>query len=255
VAQDQKGARAKSAWLVFFDESGISLIPPVRRTWSRRGTTPVLRYRMAWKRASMAAALGYWPDGSKARLCFHVQQDAYDTDSLIGVLEQLAGFYRGQRVLLLWDGLSSHWSYRMRAHLDAQRDWLTVERLPAYAPELNPVEFLWANLKGVELANFAGDTVLEVADQAQRGIQRVCDSDSRVVGFLAHTGLSLNNSRHPKMKASSPAASTASYWRRGALLSSERLRVERRAGGDRSSVRRVRCGGWFKCRVGGAVLD
>ena len=197
MAADQKGARANSAWVVFFDESGISLIPPVRRTWSVRGRTPVLRHRMAWKKASMAAALGYHPDGSRARLCFHLQQDAYDTDSLIMVLEQLAGFYRGQRVVLLWDGLSSHWSYKMRAHLDTQRDWLTVERLPAYAPKLNPVEYLWANLKGAELANFAGDTVAEVADQAHHGIQRVCDSDSLVVGFLAHTGLSLADQPSP----------------------------------------------------------
>jgi hypothetical protein len=197
VAADQKRAAAKSAWLVFFDESGSSLIPPVRRTWSVRGHTPVLRHRMAWKRASMAAALGYHPDASKARLCFHLQLDSYDTDSLIGVLEQLKGFYTGHRVVLIWDGLSAHWSHKMRAHLDAQRDWLTVERLPAYAPELNPVEYLWANLKGAELANFGGDTVAEVADQTQHGIQRVCDSDSLVVGFLAHTGLSLDHDPSP----------------------------------------------------------
>jgi hypothetical protein len=197
VAPDQKRAVAASAWIVFFDESGISLIPPVRRTWSRRGTTPILRHRMAWKRASMAAALGYHPEGTSARLCFHLQQDSYDTDSLIGVLEQLAGFYAGQRVVLLWDGLSSHWSHKMRAHLAAQRHWLTVERLPAYAPELNPVEYLWANLKGGALANCTGDTIAEVADQAQRGIQRVCDSDSLVVGFLAHTGLSLDTEPSP----------------------------------------------------------
>jgi DDE superfamily endonuclease len=197
VAADQKRARAKSAWLVFFDESGISLIPPVRRTWSQRGHTPILRHRMAWKRASMAAALGYHPDGTKARLCFHLQPDSYDTDSLIGVLDQLKGFYAGHQVVLLWDGLSSHWSDKMRAHLDTQRDWLTVERLPAYAPELNPAEYLWANLKGAELATFAGDTLAEVADQAQHGIRRVCDSDSLVVGFLAHTGLSLDDEPSP----------------------------------------------------------
>ena len=145
----------------------------------------------------MAAALGYWPDGTRARLCFHVQPDSYDTDTLIGVLEQLKGFYAGHQVVLLWDGLSSHWSYKMRAHLDAQRDWLTVERLAAYAPELNPVEYLWANLNGTELANFTGDTVAEVADQARHGVQRVCQSDSLVVGFLAHTGLTLDDEPSP----------------------------------------------------------
>jgi transposase len=192
VAQDQKGARAESAWIVFFDESAVSLIPPVRRTWSPRGTTPILRHRFGWKKASMAAALGYRPDGSAARLCFHLQQPSYNTDTLIEVLKQLAHFYAGQRVVLIWDGLSSHWSIRMRAWLDSQHDWLRVERLPAYAPELNPVEGLWANLKDLELANRPTSTLAEVADATEHGIQRVCDSDSLVVGFLAHTGLTLH---------------------------------------------------------------
>ncbi|HEV3505399.1 MAG TPA: transposase [Actinomycetes bacterium] len=147
MAADQKGAGAESAWLVFFDESAVSLIPPVRRTWSPRGRTPILRHRFGWKKASMAAALGYRPDGSAARLCFHLQQPSYTTDRLIEVLEQLAGFYAGHKVVLLWDGLSAHWSTKMRAWLDSQRDWLTAQRLPAYAPELNPVEYLWANLR------------------------------------------------------------------------------------------------------------
>ena len=60
-----------------------------------------------------------------------------------------------------------------------------------------PTEYLWANLKGAELANFAGDTIPEVADQAQQGIRRVCDSDTLVVGFLAHTGLPLDQTLSP----------------------------------------------------------
>jgi transposase len=192
VAADQKGAAAESAWIVFFDESAVSLIPPVRRTWSPRGHTPVLRHRFGWKKASMAAALGYRPDGSAARLCFHLQQPCYNTDTLIGVLEQLASFYTGHKIVLLWDGLSAHWSTRMRAWVDSQRDWLRVERLPAYAPELNAVEYLWANLKDLELANLPTTTLTEVADATEQGIQRVCKSDSLVVGFLAHTGLTLD---------------------------------------------------------------
>jgi transposase len=139
----------------------------------------------------MAAALGYQVNGDAARLCFHLQQPSYNTDALIGVLEQLASFYAGQRVVLIWDGLSAHWSTKMRAWLDSQHDWLTVERLPAYAPELNAVEYLWANLKDLELANRPTTTLAEVADATEQGIQRICKSDSLVVGFLAHTGLTL----------------------------------------------------------------
>jgi transposase len=140
----------------------------------------------------MAAALGYRPDGTAARLCFYLQQPSYDTDTLIEVLDQLARFYAGQRVVLIWDGLSAHWSHRMRAYLDSQRDWLCVERLPAYAPELNPVEYLWANLRDLELANLPTTTLAEVADATIQGIQRVCKQEDLVVGFLAHTGLSLD---------------------------------------------------------------
>ena len=68
-----------------------------------------------------------------------------------------------------------------------------MERLPADAPELNPVEYLWANLKGVELANLAGDTVVEVADAAELGVQRVCDDQQLVWSFLDHTGLTFDH--------------------------------------------------------------
>jgi transposase len=59
-------------------------------------------------------------------------------------------------------------------------------------PELNPVEYLWANLKALELANRPTTTLAEVADATQHGIQRVCNSEDLVVGFLAHTGLFLD---------------------------------------------------------------
>jgi DDE superfamily endonuclease len=121
---------------------------------------------------------------------------------LIGVLDQLAAFYAGQRVVLIWDGLSAHWSTKMRAWLDSQRDWLCAERLPAYAPELNPVEGLWANLKDLELANLPTTTLVEVADAAHQGIQRVCKHEGLVVGFLAHTGLTLDMNRQPNPRNS-----------------------------------------------------
>src|SRR5829696_5645869 len=195
MAADQKGAAEKRAWLVFFDESGISLLPVTRRAWSPRGVTPILRHRCNGKRASMAGALGdHASDPTRGpRLCFQVGNDSSDTASLIEVLTQLGAFSAGEQVVLVGDGLSAHWSHDLRAFIDSQRDWLQVERLAGYAPELNPVEGLWANLKGVELANFAGDTVVQVADAAERGIHRVCDDQQLVWSLLAHTGLTLHH--------------------------------------------------------------
>jgi transposase len=92
---------------------------------------------------------------------------------LIGALEELRRALGGQKATLLWDGLPAHRSHLMRTWLGRQRSWLVVEPLPAYAPELNPVEALWATLKGLELANLAGDTLDDVVAAAERGIRRI----------------------------------------------------------------------------------
>jgi hypothetical protein len=73
----------------------------------------------------------------------------------------------------------------------------THRQNPGPSSPNEPCGIFTANLKGGELANFAGDTLPEVADQAQQGIQRVCGSDSLVVGFLSHTGLSLDEEPSP----------------------------------------------------------
>ncbi|MGW7696391.1 IS630 family transposase [Streptomyces asiaticus] len=183
----------KRAWTVFFDESGVSLLPQVRRTYAPRGRTPTLRHRLNWKRASMATALGYHAADAERgpRLCFHLKPGSYDTATLIEVLEQVRGFYAGEPVVLVWDGLAAHWSRDMRAWV-AEQDWLTLERLPAYAPELNPVELLWSAIKTRELANLAGDHLADVADTAERAIHRVSSDAQLPWSFLNHTGLTIH---------------------------------------------------------------
>jgi transposase len=86
---------------------------------------------------------------------------------------ELHRFLDGDTLTLVWDNLSAHTSRTMRAWIRAQRSWLVVEQLPPYAPDLNPVETLWTNLKGQELANLATDSLDEVMAAAHRGIQRI----------------------------------------------------------------------------------
>jgi hypothetical protein len=95
-----------------------------------------------------------------------------------------AGVPGGEKATLLWDGLACHRSRAMRAFLATQRDWLVVERLPAYAPELNPAEGLWSNLKGNELANVAADGL--------GGVMRVRATWWLPYSFLRHAGLSVS---------------------------------------------------------------
>jgi len=151
-----------------------------------------LTHPFNWKKASMAAALCYGVRGGGAQLAFHLTPGNYDTDRLIEVLGELRRFLGGEKATLLWDGLPSHRSNAMRVWLNRQRSWLVVERLPAYAPELNPVEGLWSTLKAVELANLTSPSLAEVMQQAHRGVERVRGTPHLPYSFLRQSGLSVS---------------------------------------------------------------
>lgn len=191
LAHGKKNACRHRAWLVFEDESGLSTQPVVRRTWAPRGETPVLTHPFRhWERLSIAAALAFRWDGRRSRLFFQTRKGPYSAPSLIGFLRQLKRHFRRGRVILLWDGLPAHRSRRMRAYLAAQRDWLIVERLPAYAPELNPAEPLFGNVKGVDLANHGGD-LPALTTALRNGMARVRRRRDLAFAFLQQAGLSV----------------------------------------------------------------
>lgn len=70
--------------------------------------------------------------------------------------------------------------------------WLSVEPLPGYAHELNPVEQVWGTVKSKELANLCSDSIAEVADVAEAGLDRIGSDASLCFAFLRHTGLRLS---------------------------------------------------------------
>lgn len=82
-----------------------------------------------------------------------MQENAFNSDGVVAFLMQMLEQISGD-LLIIWDGASIHRSNTIKAFLAegaAKRIWL--ERLPAYAPELNPDEGIWHYLKHVELRN------------------------------------------------------------------------------------------------------
>ena len=152
---------------MLIDESGFFLNPLVRRTWAPRGKTP-MRPRFGRHRDKVAtvAARSVSPLGRRLGLFWHTDPRNYLTaEAMVVFLEKLLRRLRG-RVIVVWDGGSSHKGELIRALL-RRCARLHLERLPAYAPELNPVEWVWSHLKYGRLANFVPrhvrhlDTVLQ----------------------------------------------------------------------------------------------
>jgi transposase len=99
-------------------------------------------------------------------------------------------------IVLVRDRLNTHVSHAMR-ELIAERAWLTVFLLPAYSPDLNPVERVWAHVKR-SLANLAVIVALDRLEALVRNrLKRLQYRPDTLDGFIAGTGLALDEPASP----------------------------------------------------------
>lgn len=157
LATDQKKARRRGASIVFLDETGFRLQPVNRRTWAPRGQTPVQR---AWDRYDRLSVIGAITLASTRRRIgtpFQIHADNIRTDEVVDFIRQLRK--QLQRPLIIcWDRWQVHRSAARRIAQSRLQN-IDFEWLPAYAPELNPVEPRWSHTKYSDLANFMPDDV------------------------------------------------------------------------------------------------
>jgi transposase len=187
VAAHQKGALRRGATIVFLDESGFTQRPSVRSTWAPRGRTPVVQDRCNWQRLSAIGALAWRPSQPQTRLFLSLRPDSVKSPDVIAFLRSLRRHIRGP-VVLVWDRLGAHQSKTVRDYAYSQRHWLRLEYFPPYAPELNPVEQLWANLRNQELANHTADDLNDVRRRLATGTRRLRRRDLGL-GFIRHAQL------------------------------------------------------------------
>jgi transposase len=140
-------ARRERRTLVFVDESGFYLLPGVVKTYGPKGQTPVVD---EWQtRDHLSVMGGVTTEGKVYSL---VRPTALNGTHSIAFLTHLGRMISG-RVLVIWDGSPIHRRAEVQEFVAATDGGVQLERLPAYAPDLNPVEWLWKHLKKVELRN------------------------------------------------------------------------------------------------------
>jgi transposase len=156
------------------------MAPLVRRTWSPRGRRPVLRQRGRHReKVSIAGALWWAPwrawDDRPLGLIYQTLVDAYfNNERSAAFLERLMRAIP-DGLTVVWDGGPMHTGDPIRAAVERFRPRLVLERLPAYAPMLNPVEPAWSWLKGSRLANAAPADAAELDQSVRRELEAIRD--------------------------------------------------------------------------------
>lgn len=195
--REVKAVRATAgAWICFEDEAGVTGRPHKGRTWGRRGITPRVKVSGRSRgRLSVAGLLCYRP-GLPARLCYRLRRHTGRKGERRSLSERdyihlLDGAHHLLKapLIMVWDRLSTHVSKTMKA-LAAAREWVTVVLLPGYAPDLNPVEALWAHIKR-SLANLAARTLTKLETILRRRLKALQYRHGVLGGFLEAAGLIL----------------------------------------------------------------
>lgn len=176
LAGAKKKAKREGRTIVFIDESGLSERPSVARTWSLRGHTPVLQHSFTWKQLSAIAGLSFW------NFYFRFFPGAIRSEQIIEFLGALKRQIR-QPLLIIWDGVATHRSRKVKVWLEELNGHIAVARLPPYAPELNPVEAIWAYLKKHEIANLCLNTIGEVGQFARNRLKSMQRRPALVASF------------------------------------------------------------------------
>ena len=177
LAPGKKNAARLGAHIVFVDESGFMLIPTVRRTWAQVGQTPIIRYRYDHARISVIGGLSISPQRRRLGLYFRLHAKNISRDEVQDFLWYLLKHLRGH-VIVIWDGAQIH--NRKGLHeFCYQYPRLHLEKLPAYAPELNPIEAAWHAVKH-PLANGQPDDIAQLG-RALLGSLRKARASQRVL--------------------------------------------------------------------------
>jgi transposase len=136
----------------------------------------VLQYHFTWKTLSAVAGITFW------NFYFRLFAGAIRSPQVIEFLGHLLR-HLGGKVLIVWDGLPAHRSRAVWDFVRQQRGRIWLEFLPAYAPELNPTEYIWGHLKQHELANFCPKDLSELGVAAIRALKRMRRRPSLVMAF------------------------------------------------------------------------
>jgi putative transposase len=128
--------------LCFEDESGFSLVSPLKRTWAPRGQTPVVRTSIFHhSRLNVIGTLLISPAGKRIHLSTRLHHRSLTGQQIISFLESLLCQVHGP-IVLVWDNHPIHKRKLVQLFI-AEHPRLHLFPFPAYAPELNPAEGIW----------------------------------------------------------------------------------------------------------------
>lgn len=138
-------AKKTKALLFYADESLISLIPYVGKTWAFPKITPIARVSgRRGQHVGITAAVN-----EQGRFCFELTQEdeTFTSRTFLRFVRKLRREFPSRKIILVVDGAPIHIAKVVRSFQEKHKKNFRLEILPAYSPEFNPTEKAWGFVK------------------------------------------------------------------------------------------------------------
>lgn len=182
-------ARDRGWSIVLIDESGFMLQPVVRRTWAPKGQTPIQYSWDRHDRLSVITAITVSPVRQRFGLYFRIHDHNITSVEVMDFLTKLHYCLRRKFIVVL-DRLNAH-RKAVRLLQTAHPDWFEEAWLPAYAPELNPVEMVWNHTKYADLANFIPENLNHLHQAVTESLEHTRTQGQLIRSCFQHARLEL----------------------------------------------------------------
>ena len=136
----------------------------------------MLQYNFNWKSLSVIAGLTIW------NFYFRFYPGSIKSPQVIEFLEHLQR-HLGGKLLVIWDGAPIHRSRLVQDYLDGLKGKIWVEPLPAYAPELNPTEYIWGYFKQHQLPNLCARDLVHLSQLGREALSRMRRRPKLITAF------------------------------------------------------------------------
>lgn len=167
------------------------MVSPLKRTWSRRGQTPVLRTSIDHhQRLNLLGVLLVSPDGKRIRLSIQSYWHNLTGEDVIAFLKQILRAVSGH-IVIVWDRHPIHKRKAVQEFLATQKR-LHIYYFPVAAPELNPTEFVWTQISEYT-AGTAPHNCNELRSNVFAAIARTRQSQKRLHACLLGSRLNWLN--------------------------------------------------------------
>ena len=138
--------RRWQAMLYFLDESGVSLIPVVGKTWAPKGKAPVIRVTNARGGFCLSSAIS--PAG---RMVFRIERGRVNSKTFIDFLVNIMSHHPHRKIIVIADQARPHIAKLVKEFVLSNQKRIAIYYLPPHSPHLNPDEKVWNHLKNQKL--------------------------------------------------------------------------------------------------------